>query len=102
MPLIFDSSHSCRGHWRFRLPVLSSNRLWKFGTARRPMSWRLSRPCVIEQSVTWLRGAANTLPRWKVYVHDNRVFRNSRYLSYKKDMRKEPTYECNHLFPETW
>ena len=33
-------AHDCLGRWRFHLPAPSSNRLWRFGKARKAMCWR--------------------------------------------------------------
>lgn len=60
-----SSSRNCLGRWRFRLPAPPSNRLWRFGKARRPTCWSHSKLCIIEPSATRLRAVASTMPRWK-------------------------------------
>src|ERR1035437_4591249 len=69
---MLDSSRDGLGRWRFRLPAPSSNRLWRFGKARRPTCWRHSKLWFIEPGATGLRAVANTMPRWKEHEHDNK------------------------------
>src|SRR5208282_6114595 len=69
---MLDSSRDCLGRWRFRLPAPSSNRLWRFGKARRPTCCRHSKLCIIEPSVIVLRAGGSTPPRWKGPEHDNK------------------------------
>src|ERR1035437_8974917 len=71
-----DSSRERLGRWRFRLPAPSSNRLWRFGKARRPTFWRHSKLWFIEPDATGLRAVANTMPRWKGHELDKRVCLN--------------------------
>ena len=60
-----DSSRGCLGRWRFRLPAPSSNRLWRFGTARRPTCRRRSKRSLIEPGATGLPVVARTMPQWR-------------------------------------
>src|ERR1035438_1779595 len=66
-----DSSRDCPGRWRFRLPAPSSNRLWRFGKARRLTCWRPSKLWFIEPGATGRRAVANIMPRWKGHEHEN-------------------------------
>ena len=65
-------SRDCPGRWRFHSPAPSSNRLWRFGEARKATCRRHSKLCIIEPAATGLRAVANTMPRWKGYEHHNK------------------------------
>jgi hypothetical protein len=70
--LAMDECRDGLGRWRFRLPAPSSNRLWRFGKARKPTCRRHSKLCIIEPGATGRRAVANTMPPWKRHEHDNK------------------------------
>src|SRR5271157_3415524 len=80
-----DSSRGCLGRWHFRLPALSSSRLWRFGKAMRPMYRRRSRLWFIEPGVIGLRAVGNIMPPWKA----RQVARGSRNPRHKDEYENQ-------------
>jgi Histidine phosphatase superfamily (branch 1) len=60
---MLDSSRDCLGRCRFHSPAPSSNRLWRFGEARRATFWRHRKFCIIEPAAIGLRAVAD-LAEW--------------------------------------